>query len=47
MQRKNLTIKEIFSLAFENHKKNNLVIAEKFYKQILKKIPLILIRFFI
>ena len=39
MQKKNLTIKETFSLAFKNHKKNNLSIAEKFYMQVLKINP--------
>ena len=39
MKRKNLTEKEILSLALENHKKNNFSIAEKFYKQVLEINP--------
>ena len=38
-QKKNLTAKEMFSIALENHQKNNLVNAEKLYKEILKKNP--------
>ena len=38
-KKKNLTTEEIFSLAFKNHKKNNLSVAEKFYKQVLKINP--------
>ena len=34
-EKKNLTTKETFSLALQNHKKNNLKIAEKLYKEIL------------
>jgi len=39
MDKKNLTIKETFALAVQNHQKNNLQIAENFYKKILKKNP--------
>ena len=35
----NQTIKENFDFAFENHKKNNLKVAEKVYKKILEKDP--------
>ena len=35
MNKKKQTIKEIFNSAFENHKKNNLNIAENLYKEIL------------
>ena len=35
----NQTIKESFDFAFENHKKNNLKIAEKIYKKILEEDP--------
>ena len=35
----NKTIKENFDFAFENHKKNNLEIAGKIYKKILKEDP--------
>ena len=38
-EKKNPTIKEIFSLAFQNHQKNNFHIAEKLYKKILKINP--------
>ena len=34
-----MKIEETFELAFQNHKKNNLKIAEKLYKQILEKQP--------
>ena len=37
MDKKNLTTKETFNLAVQNHKKNNLQAAEKLYKEILKK----------
>ena len=39
MNKKKLTIKETFILAFENHKKNNLKNAENLYKEILKTNP--------
>ena len=35
MQKKNLTIKETFSLAVKNHQKNNLQVAENLYKKTL------------
>ena len=35
----NQTIKENFDFAFENHKKNNLEVAEKLYKKILEIDP--------
>ena len=34
-----MNIKETFELAFQNHKNNNLIIAEKLYKEILEKEP--------
>ena len=36
---KKLTTEETFSLAFKNHKKNNLQVAENLYKKILKINP--------
>ena len=33
------TIKENFDFALENHKKNNLEVAKKFYKKILEIDP--------
>ena len=39
MHKENLTIKETFTLAFQNHKKNNFKIAEDLYKEILKTNP--------
>ena len=39
MNKKKQTIKEIFNSAFENHKKNNLKIAENLYKEIIKIKP--------
>ena len=36
---KNLTTKEIFALALENHQKNNLDVAINFYNQVLEKEP--------
>ena len=39
MNKENLEIKKTLSLAFENHKKENFVIAEKLYKKILKYNP--------
>ena len=38
-EKKNLTIKETFTLAVQNHQKNNLKIAENLYKEILKINP--------
>jgi len=38
-KKKNLTTEETFALAIENHKKNNLQIAENLYKEILKTNP--------
>jgi len=38
-ERKNLTTKETFALAFQNHQKNNLQVAESFYKETLKRNP--------
>ena len=35
----NLTIKETFALAVQHHQKNNLQVAEKLYKEILKTNP--------
>mgnify|MGYP000548343664 CR=1 FL=1 len=35
----NLTIKETFALAVQNHQKNNLKVAENLYKKILKTDP--------
>ena len=37
--KKNLTIEETFALAFQNHKKDNLQIAENFYEETLKINP--------
>ncbi len=34
-EKKNLTIKETYSLALQNHKKNNFKVAEKLCKEIL------------
>ena len=39
MDKKNLTTEEIFSLAVQNHQKNNLQVAEKLYKETLKTNP--------
>ena len=36
MQKKNLTAKEFFSLAIENHKKKEFVVAKKYYEEVLK-----------
>jgi len=36
MDNKNLNIKNIFSLAYENHRKNNFKLAEILYKKVLK-----------
>ena len=38
-KKKNLTTKEIFALAVQNHQKNNLQVAESFYKETLKRNP--------
>ena len=38
-EKKNLTTKETFDLAFQNHKKNKFKVAENLYKEILKKNP--------
>ena len=38
-EKKNLTIEQTFALAVQNHKKNNLKIAENLYKKILKINP--------
>ena len=38
-EKKKLTTEETFSLAFKNHKKNNLQVAENLYKKILKINP--------
>ena len=39
MDKKNLTTEETFALAIQNHKKNNLQVAENLYKEILKTNP--------
>ncbi len=39
MDKKNLTIKETFELAFQNHQQNNFQVAEKLYKDILNIDP--------
>jgi len=39
MHKKNLTIEETFALAFQNHQKNNLKVAENLYKEILEINP--------
>ena len=39
MNKKNLTIEETFALAFENHQKNNLKVAENLYREILEIKP--------
>ena len=38
-KKKNLTTKETFALAVQNHQKNNLKVAENLYKKILKIDP--------
>ena len=38
-KKKKLTIKETFALALQNHKKNNLEVAEQLYKKILETEP--------
>ena len=38
-KKKNLTTKETFTLAVQNHQKNNLQIAENLYKEVLKLNP--------
>ena len=39
MDKKNLTTEETFALAIQNHKKNNLQVAENLYTEILKTNP--------
>ena len=39
-KKKNLTTEETFTLAFQNHQKNNFQIAEKLYKKILKNLEI-------
>ena len=39
MSKKNLTIKETFTLALQHHEKGNLQSAEQLYKQILEMEP--------
>ena len=36
MHKKNLTTKETFVLAYQNHQKKNFKIAEKLYEEVLK-----------
>jgi len=38
-KKKNITTKETFTLAVQNHQKNNLQVAEKLYKETLKTNP--------
>ena len=38
-KKKNLTTKETFTLAVQNHQKNNLQVAENLYKETLKTNP--------
>jgi Tfp pilus assembly protein PilF len=38
-KKKNLTLKETFALAVQNHQKNNLQVAENLYKEVLKTKP--------
>ena len=38
-EKKNLTTKETFDLAVQNHQKNNLVVAENLYKKIVEIEP--------
>ena len=38
-KKKNLTTKETFALAVQHHQKNNLQVAEKLYREILKTNP--------
>ncbi len=38
-EKKNLSKKETFDLAVQNHQKNNLDVAENLYKKILEKDP--------
>ena len=38
-EKKNLTTKETFDLAVQNHQKNNFQVAENLYKEILKTNP--------
>ena len=39
MNKKNLSIEETFTLAVQNHKKNNFEIAQDLYEKILKISP--------
>ena len=39
MKKEKLTLEETFTLAFQNHEKNNFPVAEKLYKQILEREP--------
>ena len=39
MNKKNLTTKETFDLAVQNHQKNNFEVAEDLYKKVLKTNP--------
>ena len=39
MHKNNLRMEEMFALAVQNHKKNNLKVAEKLYSEILKIDP--------
>ena len=39
MKKKDLTTKEIFAKAVQNQRKNNLQVAEKLYKEVLKSNP--------
>ena len=39
MNKKNLTTKETFDLAVQNHQKNNFKVAEDLYKKVLKTNP--------
>ncbi|SVD43772.1 uncharacterized protein METZ01_LOCUS396626, partial [marine metagenome] len=39
MQNKNLSIEETFTIAVQNHKKNNFEIARDLYEKILKTNP--------
>jgi len=38
-EKKNLTTKETFDLAVQEHQKNNLQVAENLYKEIIKTNP--------
>ena len=39
MSKKKLGAEDLFKLAFENHKKNNLEDAENLYKDVIKQKP--------